>query len=171
MTQHTHRKGRPRKVISAAYLAHACSPYRNISIRKLSSVLGVHRHTVRNYMKLYGIKRQWDDISDPELDTVIRKFKEQKPKVGFRYIVGFFRSHGVRIQKHRVLASIRRVDGLGRTLRTHSTIRRRKYVSSRPNALWHCDGHHKLILWGIVIHGFADGFCRTVSYASAIHLC
>lgn len=37
------------------------------------------------------------------------------------------------------------------------------YFVERPNALWHIDGHHKLILWGIVIHGVADGDSRTVS--------
>ncbi|KAI9065084.1 hypothetical protein FKP32DRAFT_1539072, partial [Trametes sanguinea] len=124
----------------------------------ISSVLRVHRHTVRNYMKLYGINRSWDDISDTELDLVVRTFKQQKPKVGWRYIAGFLRTHGARIQKHRLLLSIRRVDGLGRTLRTHAAIQRRKYVTSRPNALWHCDGHHKLIMWGIVVHGFVDGY-------------
>ncbi|TFK86523.1 hypothetical protein K466DRAFT_492660 [Polyporus arcularius HHB13444] len=76
--------------------------------------------------------------------------------------MGFLSSRGVRVQKVRILLALRRVDGLGRTLRAHSAIRRRKYHSSRPNAIWHCDGHHKLILWGIVIHGFIDGYCRTV---------
>ncbi|KAJ7927346.1 hypothetical protein B0H13DRAFT_1598765, partial [Mycena leptocephala] len=48
-------------------------------------------------------------------------------------------------------------------LRTHLAIRRRRYKVPRPNYLWHCDGYHKLIWWGIVIHGFIDGYCRTVS--------
>ncbi|KAE9382610.1 hypothetical protein BT96DRAFT_778281, partial [Gymnopus androsaceus JB14] len=33
---------------------------------------------------------------------------------------------------------------------------------SRPNALWHIDGHHKLIMWGFVIHGVVDGYSRIV---------
>ncbi|KAG2134987.1 hypothetical protein BD769DRAFT_1293898, partial [Suillus cothurnatus] len=37
-----------------------------------------------------------------------------------------------------------------------------QYKVSQPNALWHMDGHHKLIHWGIVIHGIIDGYCRTV---------
>ncbi|KAJ7580486.1 hypothetical protein C8J56DRAFT_732946, partial [Mycena floridula] len=57
----------------------------------------------------------------------------------------------------RVTASLKRVDNLGRTLRNNQTIRRRKYSVKRPNSLWHLDGHHKLIRWGIVIHGFVDG--------------
>ncbi|KAI6114827.1 hypothetical protein EDD16DRAFT_1483344, partial [Pisolithus croceorrhizus] len=36
------------------------------------------------------------------------------------------------------------------------------YYVKWPNAVWHINGHHKLIRWGIVIHGFIDGFCRTV---------
>ncbi|KAJ7443290.1 hypothetical protein FB451DRAFT_975144, partial [Mycena latifolia] len=60
------------------------------------------------------------------------------------------------VQKERVRKSLQRVDGLGKLLRTN-TIRRRSYSVPRPNYLWHCDGHHKLIWWGIVFHGFVDG--------------
>jgi len=56
-----------------------------------------------------------------------------------------------------------RVNGLGQALLQRNVIQRREYVSSRPNALWHLDGHHKLILWGFVIHGIVDGYCRSVS--------
>lgn len=55
------------------------------------------------------------------------------------------------------------MDVLGSVLRQNTTIKRRVYKVPRPNALWHLDGHHKLILWGIVIHGIIDGFERTVS--------
>jgi hypothetical protein len=46
-------------------------------------------------------------------------------------------------------------------------ISRQKYTVPRPNALWHIDGHHKLIAWGIVIHGVADGYTRKVRAACA----
>ncbi|KAG1823744.1 uncharacterized protein BJ212DRAFT_1261796, partial [Suillus subaureus] len=39
----------------------------------------------------------------------------------------------------------------------------RKYYVKQPNALWHMDSHHKLIRWGIVVHGFINGFCRMVN--------
>ncbi|KAJ7020133.1 hypothetical protein C8F04DRAFT_889062, partial [Mycena alexandri] len=73
-----------------------------------------------------------------------------------------FQQNGVRVQKERVRYSLKCVDGLGQALRTRLAIKRRRYTVPRPNYLWHCDGHHKLIWWGIVIHGFIDGFCRTV---------
>ncbi|KAI9568502.1 hypothetical protein HD554DRAFT_2022046 [Boletus coccyginus] len=77
--------------------------------------------------------------------------------------MGFLRCQGYRVQYHRVVHSLRRLDRLGQVLRSRRIKRRRKYFVKRPNALWHIDGHHKLIRWGIVIHGMIDGFCRTVS--------
>ncbi|KAI6099206.1 hypothetical protein EDD16DRAFT_1497938, partial [Pisolithus croceorrhizus] len=62
----------------------------------------------------------------------------------------------------RVSSSLQCVDPLGRVLHKQATIHRRQYQVSCPNALWHMDGHHKLIHWGIVIHGIIDGYCRTV---------
>lgn len=73
-----------------------------------------------------------------------------------------------RLQRHRVINGIKRVHRLGTVLRSRCTILRRTYVVKRPNALWHCDGHHKLIRWGFVIHGFIDGFSRMVSFDSGI---
>ncbi|KAJ7769849.1 hypothetical protein B0H16DRAFT_1217393, partial [Mycena metata] len=63
----------------------------------------------------------------------------------------------LKVQKRRVYSSVRRVDGLGRALRQRRVIKRKPYIVSRPHAVWHVDGHHKLILWGFVIHGFIDG--------------
>ncbi|KAJ7438360.1 hypothetical protein FB451DRAFT_1030898, partial [Mycena latifolia] len=87
---------------------------------------------------------------------------------GLRYLRGHFRRHGLRIQRERVRLSLKRVDALGQALRTRLAIRRRRYTVPRPNYLWHCDGHHKLIWWGVVIHGFIDGFCRTVGVSTAL---
>ncbi|KAJ7101895.1 hypothetical protein C8R44DRAFT_593464, partial [Mycena epipterygia] len=61
------------------------------------------------------------------------------------------------VQQRRVRKSLICVDGLGQVLRRH-TIERRDYESARPNSTWHMDGHHKLINWGIVIHGIIDGY-------------
>ena len=83
---------------------------------------------------------------------------------GSGYVIGHVRSKGIKVQRHRIRASINRVDGLGRVLRRNARekIPQQSYHVPRPNALWHMDGHHKLITWGIVIHGCVDGFSRTV---------
>ncbi|KAJ7719323.1 hypothetical protein B0H14DRAFT_3170649 [Mycena olivaceomarginata] len=37
-------------------------------------------------------------------------------------------------------------------------IHRREYRVLGPNSLWHHDGQHGLIQWGIIIHGFINGY-------------
>ena len=90
---------------------------------------------------------------------LLRIYKNDKPDSGLRYVVGFLKTHGVRVQGCWVKKSIQCVDGLGDVLRRRKKIERRHYSVPRSNHLWHMDGHHKLILWGIVIHGIVDGYC------------
>ena len=161
--EQTGKRGRPRKIIDEVYLQEAMASGRHISQTRLAKALGLHRHSIRHNLNIYSIKRKFTTLSDIQLDSIVRAYKQAKPDSGMRYLIGFLRKYGLRVQKNRVYQSLQRVDGLGATLRQRRTIQRREYQSSRPNALWHCDGHHKLIHWGIVIHGFIDGFCRTVS--------
>ena len=98
----------------------------------------------------------------------MREFKQHKQQSRRRYAIGHLRSQGYRIQRDRVAESPRRIDGLGQEIRRHQIIYHRQYHVPRSNHLWHIDGHHKLIAWGIVIHGIIDGFCRTVSDFTAL---
>lgn len=159
----TGRRGRPRKVINESFLREAMSGQRRISQSKLGRTLGVHRHTVRHYMKNANIDTQFSALSPEELDVIIGQFRANKPDSGLRYVTGYLRDSEIRIQRSRVIDSMHRVDPLGTVLRERVSIHRRQYAVSRPNALWHMDGHHKLIRWGIVIHGIIDGYCRTVT--------
>ena len=43
-------------------------------------------------------------------------------------------------------------------------VSRRQYLVPWPNSLWHLDGHHSLIRWGLVIHGCIDGFSRRIMF-------
>ena len=45
-----------------------------------------------------------------------------------------------------------------------TVITRRTYSVPGPNSLWHIDGHHSLINWGLVIHGHIDGFSRLICF-------
>lgn len=158
----TNRAGRPKKIINTEFLAEALSNSRLINLTELAKTLGLHRNTLRLYMKAHGIIRRYSELTNADLDILVGEFKKKRPDSGIRYIIGFLRRYGLRVQHRRVVESLRRVDGLGQVLRDRRVKRRRKYYVKRPNALWHVDGHHKLIRWGIVIHGFIDGFCRTV---------
>jgi len=135
---------------------------------RLARVLGIHRNTLKKKLDKLGIHFKYSSIEKSDLDALVKAYKVKKPGVGFRYVHGHLRSLGLRIQRQRVLDTLRRVDRVGRLIRKRTVIRRRKYFSSRPNALWHCDGHHKLIKYGFVIHGFIDGNCRTVRHSVSL---
>ena len=60
-------------------------------------------------------------------------------------IEGSLVSQGIRVQRARLRNCLKRVDPIGRRLRSITTIRRRVYNVRSPLALWHMDGNHKLI--------------------------
>ena len=62
------------------------------------------------------------------------------------------------------------VNTLGRVLCWNERILRWEYGSPHPNFCWHGNGHHKLIWWGFVIHGFLDGYCCTVRVAHNLYV-
>lgn len=162
-TVHTGQRGRPAVHIDPDVLREAMSTGRKITISALARTLGVHRHTIRKQLIAHHIPRPaYSDIPDEDLDELIQAYKEYKPNSGYRYVMGFLSNAGLRVQQERVKASLRRVDGLRHVLRNHAAIDRQVYVVPYPNYLWHIDGHHKLIRWGIVIHGGADGYDRMV---------
>ncbi|KAG6806418.1 hypothetical protein H0H92_011419, partial [Tricholoma furcatifolium] len=130
---------------------------------EVSRMLGIHPRTLKRHLIANGIPYKFSTLSDADLDNFVKTFKSTRPNSGIRYLIGSLRNHGLRVQKRRIKAALSRVDLLGKLLRRRNVIQRRKYSVARPNALWHVDGHHKLILWGIVIHGFVDGYCRTLT--------
>lgn len=161
----TGKPGRPGKVISEPILREMFRPGRNIKISQAAGALKVHRHTVKKYLRSYQIQRQdYSQISDEELDTLVKEFKQQRPTTGLSYLRGHILQLGWRIQRARLLASISRVDGVRKVLRKNSAIQRRQYVSSRPNAVWHIDGHHKLGPYGFIIHASVDGCDDAVGF-------
>ena len=155
---HTGRPGRPRKVVSESILREIFRPGRNIKVSQAARALNIHRHTVEHYLRSYRInKKEYTQLSDEELDVLVEEFKQKRPTTGLGYLRGHLLQRGWRIQRDRLLASISRVDGVQKVLRKNSAIKRCKYVSSRPNAVWHMDGYHKLGPWGFVVHAFIDG--------------
>ena len=161
LVERSGRRGRPTKIIEPAWLADAVASHRKITLKRLSEALGIHRNTLRNCLKRNNLYQRFSDISDHDLDNLVQQFKKQKPTSGLRYLVGFLRTRGIKVQRERARSSLMRIDGLGQVLRKQ-TVLRRVYKSTRPNAFWHMDGHHKLNRWGIAIHGIIDGHDRMV---------
>lgn len=164
------KRGRPKKSINLEFLEEAMNPRRCTSLQELADKLGIHRNTLRYYLKAHNVDYGFTSISDSDLDMITRTFRKQYPDSGIRYLIGFLRRNNVRIAKRRAMASIHRVDRVGTCIRfqRQKKTRRTTYSVPRPNALWHIDGHHKLILWGIVIHGVVDGYSRIVRHIAFI---
>lgn len=156
--------GHPRKVINEQWLADAVSPRVRLNISQIARTLHIHRETVRSYLDQYNIDTSYADVSDEVLDDILRQFKTDQPSAGFSLAQSHLRVLGLKVQTSRTYKSLLRIDQLGRALRNNPAITRRVYFVPRCNHLWHMDGHHKLILWGIVIHGIVDGFNREVSH-------
>jgi hypothetical protein len=164
-TTRTGKRGQPKKRVDPRVLHDAFQKGRRIPTTVLASILGIDRKTLRVQMKEMDIDSSYDQVSNGELDTLVHQYRQENPGGGRAYIIGRLRAvHLLRIQRHRVMDSLKRIDHLGQGLRQHigKKKERRPYHVPRPNALWHIDGHHKLIAWGIVIHGVADGYSRTV---------
>lgn len=161
---YTGKRGRPSKTVDPTILREATDPSRRITTTELAEIFGIHRHTLRKELKKHHLDLSFSQIDNSELDAEVQDYLMKHPDSGQRYVQGELRQRGLRIQRARIRSSIKRVDRLGHMLRKQKQkpIQRRRYYVSRPNALWHIDGHHKLIHWGIVIHGCVDGFSRLV---------
>jgi hypothetical protein len=159
----TGKRGRPRKVPNPFLLREAMQPNRRISKSRYARTIKVSRGTLYKYMDEFGIESKYSSITDEELDKIAKEVQQSRPETGRRYLAGHLSSAGIKVQMERIRQSLARIDPIGQAIRNKETVQRRDYRMPRPNAMWHIDGHHKLIRWGIVIHGIIDGFCRTVS--------
>lgn len=74
---------------------------------------------------------------------------------------------GFVVSQETIRCIIKLVDLQGVELRRARRLRRRQYICSGPNPLWHIDGYDKLKPYGIAIHGCIDGYSRYVLWMEA----
>ncbi|KAF8572972.1 hypothetical protein K439DRAFT_1278138, partial [Ramaria rubella] len=65
----------------------------------LTKLLGIHRNTLAGYMKQNNVTWEFNKLSDHDLDLLVKMFKVKRPDYGVQYLVGFLRSHGLRVQR------------------------------------------------------------------------
>ena len=144
----------------------------HFSWKKISDLLGVSESTLRRRRLMYGVTDQeelrWTQITDSDLENIVKEIQELTPNIGQARLVGALRSRGLNIPRRRVRNCLRTLDPVGTVLRWRSTIYRRKYNVPTPNALWHIDSNHKLIRWRLITHVCVDGYSRIIIYA---HCC
>jgi hypothetical protein len=101
----------------------------------------------------------YTNLEANELDNHVLNFYEQYPDSGYQYCHGYLRKQNLRVRRADVHASMARVRPLATLRQDRHAIVRRTYTVKRSNAVWQVDGYHKLIRYGLVIHGFIDGYC------------
>jgi hypothetical protein len=139
LPEYNGRVGRPRIHVTQEQLniLHNTAGFRWADIGR---ILGVSERTIRRRRHQFGLvvgrETAFSNISDNDLDNLVREILITTPSSGGRLVEGSLRSRGLCIQRRRVQESIRRVDPVIRTLRSARTTIRRVYNVPSPNALW-----------------------------------
>ena len=130
----------------------------------MASSLGVSRPTIYNEMRRHNINYQgrFSSHNDAELRTAMVNIKSNHPNAGQVMVQGHLQSQGIIVQRKRMRETLKEVDPRGTLARQRLRIKRRIYSVPCPNYIWHIDGNHKLIRWGMVLHHGIDGFSRLV---------
>lgn len=121
-------------------------------------------------------------ITDGELNELILWLRSHYCQAGITMLDGMLRRLGHHIQREWIRQCLTHIDPVQWVFKC-ICIRRHVYSVPGPNSLWHHDGQHGmdtlilysvysdietgLICWGIVIHGFIDGYSRLITALQA----
>ena len=132
-------QGRPSYAISEEQVI----SLRSIGFRwnQIADMIGISERTLRRrraeFVTVDG-SDNFTNLSDADLDNIMRDIVHECPNAGERMVIGSLRARGVIVQRTRVRESILRVDPMGRALRAQRrAIKRRVYNVPCPNALWY----------------------------------
>ncbi|KAJ6447885.1 hypothetical protein C8R45DRAFT_770948, partial [Mycena sanguinolenta] len=65
----------------------------------LAKALGIHRNTLSARLKEAGVLHKFSALRRSDLDKLVKAFRMIKPDSGIRYLIGFLRAHGIRVQR------------------------------------------------------------------------
>ena len=151
------RPGRPSVVISEQQITTLLDLGFNYT--SMAAMFGVSERTLFRRRTELGLQtgRHYSDISDDNLDTVVRslvqvRFYETKGNIlnafflsqesvnsGLSMIRGGLQARGIIVQRRRVADSLHRVDPLSQIIRRRITTYRRRYSVPTPNSLWYAN--------------------------------
>ena len=136
--EYCNRPGRPRLAITQGQLE---ALQRDIGFRwsDVARILCVSARTLRRRRHELGMLvegRQFSELTDTQLDDLIRQALQVTPAAGLRMVQGYLRQRGLVVQRIRVLHALRRVDPVTSALRNARRIIRRVYNVPSPNSLW-----------------------------------
>ena len=100
---------------------------------KIATCLNVSERTLYRRVQEFDMDGSFSEISNTELDELLKSITTITPRDGENYIRGSLRGSGVRIQPWRIRERLQAIDPVGRAARRSSTIRRRMYNVRAPN--------------------------------------
>ena len=87
------------------------------------------------------------ELSDEDLSSMIREFRQDNPDVGESMVAGLLRAQGYRVVRARIRNALRSSDPLSAASRWPGGLtRRRIYSVAGPNSLWHVGESFKSVL-------------------------
>ncbi len=162
--RHSGRPGRPAYEITCETL----ELLRDLgfSWAKVAKMFGVSQRTISRRVAEFQIWQRTEEsqISDDTLLEKVREMHSQQPHAGYRLVRAALFAQGFRVSQQRVANALRQVNPILSHSRWGAMVRRRTYAVKAANSLWHIDGHHSLIRWGLVIHAGIDGYSRSASF-------
>ena len=165
LTQSSQRQGRPKLKVCKEQLKFLLDA--NFTQNHIASLMNCSSKTISRRIKEYNLTTQRTQITEDDLDQVTLLYVQRYPNAGQKSYSAFLLDQGIHISRQKVRDSLLRVDPSGVMQRFKKAIKRRRYHVPGPNSVWHLDGYHKLIRWGIVIHGAVDGYSRLPLYLKA----
>ena len=119
------------------------------TVSAMAKMLNVSESTVKRRLQNFGlsISSKYANLRQQDLDNIVKEILEQFPKTGYKRMIGYLMAKGHRVQEKKVREAMRRVDPEGVIERSISLniIHRRRYSVPSSLALWHIDGHHKIV--------------------------
>lgn len=108
---------------------------------EIARTLSISKRTIRTVI---GRLRNYSDITDQELDGVVRTLQRENRFTGETFLRARLRARGICVTRQRVRDSIHRVEADGGAYRRRRRLHRRVYSVPHYNFLWHVDGWQKL---------------------------
>ena len=111
------------------------------TLTNIACALQISRTTLWRRLQEAGITLNgYSNISDAELDIIVRCYQESNPNCGQALLSGYLCSRGILVQRGRIRESVCRIDPLRQRVRWSPAIARRVYQVPGANSLWHIDG-------------------------------
>jgi len=103
-------------------------------------------------------------VGEEELQRKVYTYLEENVRRGEKMTEGHLKSLGLRCTRKRLRHAISMADPDGIVVRKTRKLKRRVYEVAGSHDLWHIDGNHKLVKYGMIVHGGIDGYSRYIPY-------